>query len=79
MYGPSIDISRNSTGQKLPFSLLASILTKSREFQVSVRAGATYGLRLVPAAQPRARLQKTLKGMTSLVTGGTKASSYLNL
>ena len=79
LYGPCLDICTSSTGKKLPLSLLASILTDSKEFQVLLKAGVAYGLRLVTAAQPRLRLQRSLKGVTSLVTGGTKVGNQTRL
>ena len=72
MYGPSIDICTSITGQMPPLSTLAGILTDGKEFQVSMKAGAAFGLRLVPAAQPRRRTLTSLKGVTSFVTGGAK-------
>ena len=76
-YGPSIDVCASTTGCKPPLSVLASVLTDGKEFQVSIKAGAVFGLRLVPAALPRTRPLTSLKGVTSFVTGGTKVCCIL--
>ena len=72
LYGPSIDVQLSS--QKPPIALLASILTNRQEFQIQIRAGAAFALRLSVAAPPKMRPLIDLRHSTSFVTGGTKVN-----
>ena len=70
LFGPAIDVHPGSGSQ--PVASLVAVLRGNTEFQVHLKHGAAYGLRLVSAAAPRIRPEMQLRKGTSLVTGGTK-------